>query len=216
MWTPEEAARFLQHCHQTDPLMAGLCELLIGTGMRRGEALGLHWDDVHLDNNVVYIRHTLSAVDNGRLVFTSPKTRASKNWIAISPRVAQALRRRALAEPRTTSSRSDSYAGLAFTRDDGRPLRPQTVLNRFRKLSDAAGVPRTTLHDLRHLAATLTISAGVPLTVVSKALRHSTISTTANTYSHLTRPAVRLSPRRTRRPRHRRTTKLRFRTGKTA
>ncbi|WP_416979973.1 tyrosine-type recombinase/integrase [Streptomyces sp. T028] len=51
--------------------------------------------------------------------------------------------------------------------------------------------PRVTVHDLRHLAATLTITAGVPLTVVSKTLRHSTLSTTANIYSHLTRQAAR-------------------------
>lgn len=48
-----------------------------------------------------------------------------------------------------------------------------------------------TVHDLRHLAATITITAGVPLTVVSKTLRHSTPSTTANLYSHLTQQAAR-------------------------
>ncbi|WP_263399175.1 tyrosine-type recombinase/integrase [Streptomyces venezuelae] len=48
-----------------------------------------------------------------------------------------------------------------------------------------------TVHDLRHLAATITITAGVPLTVVSKTLRHSTLSTTANIYSHLTQQAAR-------------------------
>ncbi|MEV1084712.1 tyrosine-type recombinase/integrase [Streptomyces sp. NPDC050211] len=64
-------------------------------------------------------------------------------------------------------------------------------MDRLRQLSDEAGVPRVTVHDLRHLAATLTITAGVPLTVVSKTLRPSTLSTTANIYSHLTRHAAR-------------------------
>ncbi|MGP3951578.1 tyrosine-type recombinase/integrase [Streptomyces sp. 7N604] len=57
--------------------------------------------------------------------------------------------------------------------------------------AEEAGVPRIGLHDLRHLAATLTITVGVPLTVVSKTLRHSTLSTTANLYSHLTQQAAR-------------------------
>ncbi|WP_169317155.1 tyrosine-type recombinase/integrase [Actinacidiphila oryziradicis] len=55
-------------------------------------------------------------------------------------------------------------------------MRPQRVLDRFRHLSEEAGVPRITVHELRHLAATLTITVGVPLTVVSKMLRHSTLS----------------------------------------
>ncbi|MEU8433469.1 tyrosine-type recombinase/integrase [Streptomyces sp. NPDC029216] len=70
-------------------------------------------------------------------------------------------------------------------------MRPHTVLDRLRQLSQEAGVPRVTVHDLRHLAATITITAGVPLTVVSKTLRHSTLSTTANIYSHLTQQAAR-------------------------
>ncbi|MGW7459495.1 tyrosine-type recombinase/integrase [Streptomyces sp. NPDC054797] len=78
-----------------------------------------------------------------------------------------------------------------FCQPDGQPLRPQSVLDRLRKLSQEAGVPRITVHDLRHLAATITITAGVPLTVVSKTLRHSTLSTTANVYSHLTQQAAR-------------------------
>ncbi|WP_406368437.1 tyrosine-type recombinase/integrase [Streptomyces sp. NBC_01546] len=70
-------------------------------------------------------------------------------------------------------------------------MRPHTVLDRLRQLSKEAGVPRVTVHDLRHLAATITITAGVPLTLVFKTLRHSTLSTTANVYSHLTQQAAR-------------------------
>ncbi|MGW6403925.1 tyrosine-type recombinase/integrase [Streptomyces sp. NPDC055134] len=65
------------------------------------------------------------------------------------------------------------------------------MLDRFHRLSDEVGVPIITVHDLRHLAATITITAGVPLTVVSKTLRHSTLSTTANLYNHLTQQAAR-------------------------
>ncbi|MFE9444111.1 tyrosine-type recombinase/integrase [Streptomyces sp. NPDC006602] len=111
--------------------------------------------------------------------------------MAISPRVAAALHHRARSRNRTHTCPGDPFAGLVFCRPDGRPLRPSAVLDRLRQLSDEAGVPRVTVHDLRHLAATLTITAGVPLTVVSKTLRHSTLSTTANIYSHLTQQAAR-------------------------
>ncbi|MGW6137317.1 site-specific integrase [Streptomyces sp. NPDC055140] len=174
--------------------MADLFEVLIGTGMRKGEVLGLRWDAVHLSEGVLYLRSTLSAIDNNRLVLTTPKTRSSRSWAAISPRVAAALRHRARTVPRTHSDAADPFAGLVFCRPDGRPL---GVLNRFHRLSDEVGVPRITVHDLRHLAATITITAGVPLTVVSKTLRHSTLSTTANLYSHLTQQAAREAVDRT-------------------
>ncbi|MGW3058411.1 tyrosine-type recombinase/integrase [Streptomyces goshikiensis] len=191
IWTAQEAVRFLVYCHQADPESADLFEFLIGTGMRKGEALGLHWDDVHLGEGVLYVRCTLSAIDNNHLVITTPKTRSSRGWVAISPRVATALRHHARTTPRTRSDPDDPFTRLVFCRTDGRPLGPRPVLDRLHQLSEEAGVPRITVHDLRHLAATITISAGVPLTVVSKTLRHSTLSTTANIYSHLTRQAAR-------------------------
>ncbi|MEU9998597.1 tyrosine-type recombinase/integrase [Streptomyces sp. NPDC050848] len=190
IWTVEEAARFLAYCHRADPEMADLFEVLIGTGMHKGEALGLHWNDVHLDQGVLCVRCTLSAVGNNRLVITTPKTRSSRGWVAISPRVATALRHHAGTTPRTRVDPDDPFTGLVFCRPDGRPLGPHQVLDRLHQLSEEAGVPRVTVHDLRHLAATITITAGVPLTVVSKTLRHSSPSTTADLYSHLTRQAV--------------------------
>lgn len=80
--------------------------------------------------------------------------------------------------------------GLVFAMVDGAPLRPQWVLNQLRRRSAEAGVPRIGLHDLRHTAATIMISEGVPLAVVSKTLRHSTLSTTINIYGHLLKYAA--------------------------
>ncbi|WP_354644286.1 tyrosine-type recombinase/integrase [Kitasatospora camelliae] len=71
IWTPQEAIRFLRYCHVVDPPFADLIELLIGTGMRKGEALALHWTDVHLSQGVLFVRYSLAAVDNNRLVLTS-------------------------------------------------------------------------------------------------------------------------------------------------
>jgi len=189
IWTVQDAIRFLHHCRATDPAFADLVEVLIGTGIRKGEALGLHWDDVHLPERVLYIQYTLSAVDNNRLVLTDPKTRSSKTWVAVSPRVATALRHRAV-DKGPSPSRAD-HGGFVFHRPDGRPLHPQYVLNHFHDLCRQFDVPRTAIHDLRHLAATISITAGVPLTVVSKTLRHATLSTTANIYGHLTTQAAR-------------------------
>ena len=173
-----------------DPLTE-LFELLICTGMRKGEVLGLHWADVDLDARLLFVRHTLVAVDNSRLVFNSPKTTGSRDWIALSARAVDALRERARRhrlEALTGAAYHDR--GLVFCRPDGQPLRPEYVLHHFYGLTEAAGLPRIRVHDLRHLAATIMITAGVPLAMVSKTLRHSTLSTTVDIYGHLTRQAA--------------------------
>ncbi|MDK1471826.1 tyrosine-type recombinase/integrase [Streptomyces sp. 549] len=187
IWTVQEAVTFLDFCHVRDPLFADLVEVLIGTGIRKGEALGLQWNDVHLSQRVLYIRRTLSAINNNQLLLTAPKTRSSKNWVAISPRVARALRHQATSRTREPGG----HCEFVFHRDDGRPVHPEYALNHFHHLCRQAGVRRVTLHDLRHLSATISITAGIPLAVVSKTLRHSTLSTTVNIYAHLTTQAAR-------------------------
>ncbi|MEU4117752.1 site-specific integrase [Kitasatospora sp. NPDC028055] len=187
IWTPDEAVRFLEYAHEHDPLFAHLVELIINTGMRKGEALGLHWDDVHLDEGVLFVRYTLSSVDNHYTVLTAPKTTSSLTWIAINNRARRALEDQA----------DHHFLGLAIPahgyvfQRHGRPLDPHYVLNHFHKLCDQADVPRIAVHDLRHLATTLALNGGVPFVIVSKTLRHRTLSTTANIYSHLNRQAAR-------------------------
>jgi len=190
-WTVEEAAAFLRHCHQIEDPLTELFEVLICTGMRKGEALGLHWADVDLDARLLFVRHTLIAVDNSRLAFNSPKTTGSRDWIALSARAVDALRQRARRHRRQALTGAAYHdLGLVFCRPDGQPLRPEYVLHHFYDLTEAAGLPRIRVHDLRHLAATIMITAGVPLAMVSKTLRHSTLSTTVDIYGHLTRQAA--------------------------
>jgi integrase len=158
--------------------------------MRRGEALGLHWTDVHLAEKVLLVRWNLTAVDNSRLFLGHPKTKASRSWVSLSPRVAAALERQR-AQARARLPKGAPLEGLVFCREDGSPLRPQSALTELRRRSAELGLPRIGVHDLRHTAATIMISSHVPLAVVSKTLRHSTLSTTVNLYGHLLPHAAR-------------------------
>ncbi|PYC87343.1 hypothetical protein C7C46_05070 [Streptomyces tateyamensis] len=155
--------------------------------MRKGEALALRWNDVDLEDGVFFVRATLSAVDNNQVVLTSPKTKGSRMWVALSERVASALDDRA--GTRAFGNITDS-GGYVF-HHHGRPLHPKHVLDHFHLLCDKAGVPRIALHDLRHLMTSFALAAGVPLPVISKTLRHRTLSTSANIYADLTRLAAR-------------------------
>ncbi|WP_162871508.1 hypothetical protein [Kitasatospora cineracea] len=105
----------------------------------------------------------------------------------LSHRAAAALDGRA--DPGPFGNTTDP-TGYVFHRH-GRPLHPKHVLDHFHLLCDKAGVPRTALHDLRHLAMSFGPAAGVPLPIMSKTLRHRPLSTSANIYAHLTPRAAR-------------------------
>lgn len=191
-WTPAQAVTFLQHCAQIRDPLAELYELIICTGMRKGEALAPHWADVDLDDRLLFVRYTLSNVNNTTPVFTTPKTKSSYTWIGLSPRGVRALRRQAERQRMLGLAAGSGYQDqdLVFTRRNGQPLRPEYVLRHLRQLTADAGLPRIRVHDLRHFAATTMLSSQVPLAMASKTMRHSTLSTTTEVYGHLLRHAV--------------------------
>ena len=193
-WTAAQAVAFLDYAHRTDDRLADLFEVIIGTGLRRGEALALRWPDVDLTARVLVIhpdRGTLSDVA-GRLMFTAPKTKGSAAGVGLYARVVAAFQRQATRQAVERAEWIECYEDddLVFARVNGASLRPDWVLDRFHDLTERAGLPRVRLHDLRHLAATIMITSGVPLALVSKTLRHATSGITADLYGHLTAEAA--------------------------
>jgi integrase len=188
-WSPAQAVAFLHHCAQIHDPLAELYELILCTGMRKGEALALHWADVDLDAQVLLVRHTLSNINNTTPVFTTPKTKSSHTWIGLSSPAVRALHRQAERQLVLRLATGPAYhdQDLVFTRRDGQPLRPEYVLRRLHHLTSEAGLPRIRVHDLRHFAATTMLSSQVPLAMASKTMRHSTLSTTTEVYGHLLR-----------------------------
>lgn len=193
-WTATQAVAFLDHAHRAGDQLADLFEVIIGTGLRRGEALALRWADADLTARVLSIHATRGALSDvaGRLMFTAPKTKGSAAGVGLSTRVVAALKRQAARQAVERAEWTEAYEDddLVFARANGAPLRPDWVLHRFHELTEQAGLPRVRLHDLRHLAATLMITSGVPLTLVSKTLRHTTSGITADLYGHLTKEAA--------------------------
>ncbi|WP_280682162.1 site-specific integrase [Kitasatospora sp. MAA19] len=189
-WTAVQAAAFLRHneLYYRDQV-ADVFEVMLGTGMRRGEVLGLHWEDVHFMERKIFVRWTLATIDNNELHLCAPKTKASKNWASVNPRVLAALQRQADYQ-QSLLPPGAPLRGLVFASADGAPLRPQYVLDQLRHRQAEAGLPQITIHDLRHTVATIMITSGVSIAIVSKALRHSTIATTINIYGHLLKHAA--------------------------
>lgn len=173
-----------------DDRLYALWLLLAGTGMRRGEALGLGPEHLDLDRARVAIQRSLVAVrgrgEEREASFSEPKTDKSRRSVALDPASVETLRahRRRQLEERIALGPAWQDRGLVFCREDGLELDPDWVGKRFGALSSAAGLPAIRLHDLRHTHATLALQADIHPKVVSERLGHSTISMTLDTYSH--------------------------------
>lgn len=146
-------------------------------GIRQGEALGLQWGDVELDEESPFlvVRRTLVRAPGRGLVFDTPKSRTSTDRvIPLVPPVAarlRAARAKAFAEGATVDDQ-------VFTNRLGTALDPRKDYQGWVDLLKAAGVPHTALHAARNTTAHLLEDAGVPARVVSEILGHSSVQMT--------------------------------------
>lgn len=164
-----------------------LLTLLLVSGCRPSEALGLKWTDINLKTNVV-IQRTLKRDDDG-FYFDPPKTESRRRSIQLDPVMMQRLKdhRRAQNEQRLRLGSEWQNQGMVFTDDFGKPLNLDAVRKHFKKLLKHAGIPAgVRLYDSRHTSATLTMEANVPIKVVSERLGHSSAAITMDIYSHVT------------------------------
>jgi integrase len=184
VWNAEQLAAFLGHV--SDDRLYALWRLLAMTGMRRGEALGLGWEDLDMEAGAVTIRRAWIPVD-GVARFSEPKSRRSRRTIALDPVTLDVLKAHVAhqADEQSTWQEDAAAAGLVFTRPDGRPLVPWTVSKAFRDHGRAALLPRIPLHGLRHTYATLALASGINPRIVSARLGHATVALTLDVYSHV-------------------------------
>jgi integrase len=183
-WSVGEARAFLNYT--ADDRLSALWTLLLTTGLRRGEALGLRWGDVDLGAGRLAVRRALVSVGY-EIRWSEPKTTASKRVVALDPGTVAALRshRARQSEERLAVGTGYLDQGLVFCDVAGEPLHPDGVTQRFDRLVRNAGLRRIRLHDLRHSCATALLQQGVPLKAVAERLGHSSTRTTSDLYQHV-------------------------------
>lgn len=184
-WDAAQLSRFL--VSTTGDALNALWVLLATTGMRRGEALGLRWQDVDLDAARLSVRQTLAYVGT-TATLSEPKTNSSRRLISIPDTTTQALRSHRAGQAEVRLLAGSAYAeelDLVFAHPDGSPLNPATVSRTFDRLVREADLPRITLHSLRHSWATLALLEGIPTKVVSEILGHSSTRVTEDVYQHV-------------------------------
>jgi integrase len=159
------------------------------TAMRRGEILGLRWPDIDLDTRKLAVNQSLQRAA-GTLQLLPLKTKSSTRTIHLPGILIAALRRHGVRQKEEKLAAGPDWQGnpgrLVFTSRRGTPLEPRNVVRSFKIALVKAGLPETKFHNLRHTAATLLFENHAHPKQVQALLGHSRISTTLDTYTHVT------------------------------
>ena len=188
--TPAEAAQLFVHA--ASDRLGPLWLLVTALGLRRGEALALHWQDVDLERGHLQVKATLQRLGGSLVREQMPKTKSSRRTLPLPQLVVEALRtHRASQVQERLAAPLWADDALVFTTGVGTPLEPRNVLRSFHSLCDRAQVRRVRIHDLRHAAASFMLLQGVDMRVVMGTLGHSRLATTSDLYTHLLEPVQR-------------------------
>lgn len=182
-WTASELRRFLAHV--LHDRLAALWRLAATTGMRRGELLGLTWRALDLDNARLRVDQQLLPTPGG-VTFGPPKSKRSERTVALDTVTVAALRQHRDVQLLERDLAGDAYhdQDLVFCDELGAPIYPTRLTEQFARKRNAAGIPIGSLHVLRHTAATLALTNGIPLHVVAARLGDKA-ETLLGTYAHL-------------------------------
>ena len=157
------------------------------TGMRRSELLALRWQDVDFIYSQIYVNRGLHQLRDGSYIFTQPKSSRSRRTIALPPSAFLTLKEyydRAAMDRAVLGAQLDDD-DLVFGTIDGKPSRPNTITEAWKRLAALAGVKVIRLHDARHTHASLMLKQGIHPKIVQERLGHASIQMTLDTYSHV-------------------------------
>jgi integrase len=171
---------------QEHPLYPCL-HLIAYTGLRRGEALGLRWQDVNLEAGTISVVRSLGRSTEKGLVFSPPKTTSGRRVVDLDEDTVAVLRAHQGRQLLWQVELGDVFQGqgLVFPNETGRPLNPMKLTRAYQSFAEQAGLKAGRLHDLRHFQASVLLQNGQSLVLVSKRLGHASVSTTADIYSHI-------------------------------
>jgi len=175
----EQLTSFLQEAKESGVFEMYYIEL--ATGLRRGELLGLKWENLDLDQGSLRVQQQVSRI-NGEVVEAPLKTKNSYRTISLGADAIEILK-----EQRKKCGDSP----YVFPSPTGGPISPDSVLNMLHRVLKRAGLPKVRFHDLRHTFATLALQNGVDIKTVSGMLGHYSAGFTLDTYAHVTTAAQR-------------------------
>ncbi len=177
--TKEQLNAFFKEAKETGVFELYYIEL--ATGLRRGELLGLKWEDIDLEQGSLRIRRQVARI-NGEIVEAPLKTKNSYRTLPLAEDAVAVLK---------SQKEKVGNSPWVFPSPTGGPISPDSVLQMLHRVLDRAGLPRVRFHDLRHTFATLALQNGVDIKTVSGMLGHYSAGFTLDTYTHITTPTQR-------------------------
>ncbi len=182
-FSPEAAKVFFSALNECPLDFRCMLHLMITTGIRRGECIGLKWGDIDETRSLVKVERSVTYTAKSGITVSTPKTAASLRTIPLMNSTLNLLK--ALKEERKVENPDtildDSFifpgeAGIFAPRD------PNAVTHRVKHFMKVNGLPDMSPHDLRHSCATLLLSSGADVKSVQEILGHTNASTTLNFY----------------------------------
>jgi integrase len=184
--TEEQAKRFLVSVR--GDALEGIITLVLALTLRRGEVLGLKWDDVDFEHRCLYIRRTVSRI-GGKMgvVERPPKSKAGRRVLPLPDFVIAVLHREQKRQEECKAILGAKWkdGGYVFPNSVGGYYHESSVRERFKRLLKRAGLPDIRFHDLRHSAATFLLAMGVNPKEVQELLGHSSFRMTMDLYGHV-------------------------------
>lgn len=182
-FSPEAAKVFFSALNECPLDFRCMLHLMITTGIRRGECIGLKWRDIDETRSLVKIERNVTYTAKSGITVSTPKTSASLRTIPLmssTRKLLNALKAQRMAEhPNTILDDSFIFPGenSIFA-----PRDPAAVTQRVKRFMRSNGLPDMSPHDLRHSCATLLLSSGADVKSVQEILGHTNASTTLNFY----------------------------------
>lgn len=188
----EQQAVYLLECLDNEPIIyRALFTLILYSGMRRGEACGLEWADIDLDNGIVDINKSSLYLPQKGVFDDDTKNTSSRRVIKLPQPAVDVLKEYRAYQAQERLKLGDQWQNTnkVFTAWNGRPIHPDSVSCWFHDFVKRYDLPPIHVHSLRHTNATLLIYSGTDLKTVSNRLGHADVSTTGNIYTHAIKTA---------------------------
>lgn len=170
-----------------------LVHMLLITGARRGEILGLKWDKVDFDNNRIRICNNIQYLPGKGIYEESPKTASSIRYVSLPEETMRLLWQYKAWQSSEILRLGEYYErnNFVFSQDNGKPMHPDSVTTWLARFSERHDLPHINPHAFRHTMASMLYYNGIDSVSISKRLGHAQVSTTANIYAHVMEDADR-------------------------